>query len=199
MSRRGAARELIVLLNAFSPERRCSSPTPSRVVLLSVVATGVLFASEQFQWFWFNHHKGWTVLIAVAIFGVIFSTNLLWWLAALAFRLRFQFSVRSLLMLTVAFALPFSWLAGEMKKAREQARIVNEIRMVGNVSYDWEYRERNPSGQPREAAWLRNLLGQDFFGEVLQVGLYRTWDADAEVEHLKGLAALQSLALTVRM
>ena len=58
--------------------------------------TGVLFLSERFQWFGFNSHKGWTVLIAVAGVGVVLAFMLLWWLAALVFRWQFQFSIRSL-------------------------------------------------------------------------------------------------------
>jgi hypothetical protein len=42
---------------------------------------------------------------------------LFWFAADLVFRLRFQFSIRALLVLMVAVAVPCSWLAVEMKKA----------------------------------------------------------------------------------
>ena len=67
------------------------------------------------------------MLIAVASVGVFLLLMLLWFLAALVFRLRFQFSILSLLVLVVAVALPFSWLATEMKAARKQREAVEQI------------------------------------------------------------------------
>ena len=37
-----------------------------------LVVEGLLWLSERFQWFGFNHHKGWTVLVAVALSAVWF-------------------------------------------------------------------------------------------------------------------------------
>ena len=42
------------------------------VVFGLLVVEGVLWLSERFQWFAFNHHKSWTVLIAVAAVGAVF-------------------------------------------------------------------------------------------------------------------------------
>ena len=92
---------------------------------------GLLWLSERFQWFAFNSHKGWTVLIAAAVAGVTPLLALLWFIAALLFRWRFQFSIRSLLVLTVAVAIPCSWMAMEMKKAREQKAAVDAALEVG--------------------------------------------------------------------
>ena len=39
----------------------------------------------------------------------------------------FQFGIRSLLIFTLVVALPFSWLAVEVKAAREQKKAVDEI------------------------------------------------------------------------
>ncbi len=68
-------------------------PTPAWLVLGSLAVTGLLFLSERWQWFPFNAHKGWTVLIAVAGVGVVLAVMLavmlLWWLVALVFRGRF--------------------------------------------------------------------------------------------------------------
>ena len=81
------------------------------------------------------------MLIAVASVGVFLLLMLLWFLAALVFRLRFQFSILSLLVLTVAVALPFGWLATEMKAAREQKTTVEEImNLRGSVNYDYQSR-----------------------------------------------------------
>ena len=72
---------------------------------------GLLLLSERFCWFAFNEKKGWTVLIAVAAVGLAGLFTLLWFAASLLFRWPFQFSLRSLLVLTEAVAIPCSWLA----------------------------------------------------------------------------------------
>ena len=109
---------------------------------------GFLLLSEWFQWFAFNRHKGWTVLIAVASVGVAFVLMFLWFLAALVFRRRFQFSILSLLVLTVVVAIPCSWLATEMKQARKQREAVEEIKKAGGrVAYDYQY-DRSGDGLP---------------------------------------------------
>ena len=65
---------------------------------------GALFLSEQFP-------KGRAALIAIATVAVTIVLMLLWLSLALLFRRRFQYSIRSLLLLTVAVAIPCSWLA----------------------------------------------------------------------------------------
>ena len=52
------------------------------------------------------------------------------------FRWRFQFGMRSLLVLVVFAAIPFSWLAVETKLARSHAQMVAEIRRLGGTQYD---------------------------------------------------------------
>ena len=170
-------------------------PTPGRLLLVLLAIEGLLWLSERFQWFAFNQHKGWTVLIAVASVGVFFLLMFLWFLAALVFRLRFQFSILSLFVLMVAVALPFAWLETELKAAREQKAVVEEIRKLGGaVRYDYE---ENPSttGKPPEPAWLRGLFGSDLFANVTVVGLANSRIGDAGLEHLKGLTQLQVLWL----
>ncbi|MGO9270418.1 MAG: hypothetical protein ACLQOO_09230, partial [Terriglobia bacterium] len=93
-------------------------PTPDHFVIGLLVVECVLWLSDRFQWpTW---HKGYAVLIAVAAVGVVFVAMLLRFIVALVFRWRFQFSIRSLLVLVVVVAIPCSWLPVEMKAAREQ-------------------------------------------------------------------------------
>ena len=96
--------------------------------MVLLAAEGVLWLSERFRWFAFNQHKGYTVLIAVASVGGSLLLMLFWFLFALVFRWRFQFSILFLLVLTLVVALPFSWLATEMKAAREQGRRWRRLR-----------------------------------------------------------------------
>jgi hypothetical protein len=135
---------------------------------------------------------------------------LFWWGIALMFRLRFQFNLRSLLLLVVAVALPCSWLAVEMKKAREQKAFVAAIGESGGIlHFDWQYDKESaplPNARPPEPAWLRGWLGEDFFAEVVSVSYNeflsafvsprQLWQAtDTELAQLEGLTELQSLSL----
>jgi len=118
-------------------------------------------------------HKGNPVLAAVVSVVAVIFAMLLWLLVALVFRLRFQFSIRTMLILTLAVALPFSWLAVEMKAAREQKEAVAAIVSGGgHFSYDWQVDTAFaflPNAQPKCPSWLRRSLGNDFFGEVVYV------------------------------
>ena len=147
---------------------------------------GLLWLSERYPWFWFNEKKGWTVLIGVAVVGVTMLIMLLWFVASLLFRWRFQFSIRSLLVLTVAVALPCSWLAVEMQEAKRERESAAAIeRLGGRVVW---------SGLLGPAA-LRSLLGDDFLQTVDRVDLHGTAVTNDESETLKGLTRLQDLVL----
>jgi hypothetical protein len=177
--------------------------TPDRLVFVLLVIEFVLWLSERFRWFPFNLHKGWTVLIALAAVGMAFLIMALWFVAALIFRWRFQFGIRSLLAMVVVVAVPFSWLAVQMKAAREQKRVVDAIRRDGgSVLYNlpelppglYSYGKQLP-----ESPWLQDLLGEDFVGTVNLVSYYSnisTPTAPAvSLEFLDELPQLQTLEI----
>ncbi len=184
------------------PTRRRFSPAPAWLIYGLLVAEGLLWFSERFQWFSFNEKKGWTVLIAVAIVGGAIILMLGWFVAALVLRWRFQFGIRSLLVLTVVIAVLCSWLAVEMKKAREQREVADEItklgRLGGAVQYDWQVGAGHTfkafhHGEIPE--WLLRLLGVDFFSTVVAVDSTDTPLTDVELKHLAGLTELVGLWL----
>ncbi len=183
-----------------TPEkRRWYRPSPAWLVLGSLPSTGLLFLSERWRWFSFNEHKGWTVLIAVAGVGVVLMAMLVWWAVGLVVRWPFQFGIRTLLVLMVAVALPFSWLSVVLKKAREQGAAVESItKLGGEVHYDYEAdptQVRMPDPKLSVRSWLRKSLGDDFFADVISV-YYRGGEVtDAGLEYLKGLTHLQYLGL----
>jgi len=109
---------------------------PGGLVALLLMVEGLLWLSNRLDWpHW---HKGYAVLVAVAMVGVVLLAMLVWFAIALVFRLRFQFTIRTLLVLTVAVALPFSWFGVEMKKAWEQAAVTAAIERGGGAwVYDW--------------------------------------------------------------
>ena len=114
--------------------------------------------------------EGLAVLIAVVSVGVFFLVMLGWFVLALVLRWRFQFSIRSLLVLVVAVALPFSWLATEMKAAGKQRELVGWVENVGYVYYHYEPDPfGKPVAQPPSPAWLAELFGENFFADVTAV------------------------------
>ena len=108
--------------------------------------------------------KGWTVLVAVASVGTTLVSMLVWFAIALFFHLRFQFGLRLLLVLVVVVAIPCSWLAVEMQKARGQHDTVTAIRKLGGwTGYDDEVNSPGSVVGPRCSARLRTLLWGRFF------------------------------------
>ena len=179
-----------------APEkRRWYRPTPGWLVLGSLAATGLIWLSNWLGWpAW---HKGYAVLVAVAVVGVTAILTVYWIVIALNFGWRFQFGIRTLLVLVVAVALPCSWLAVETRKTGEQRDLVRRIRKLqGQVSYDWEHALEQfppPGAQPPGAAWLRALLGDDFFASV--EAIRNPEGTDASLAHLDICTRLRMLDL----
>ncbi len=190
-------------MSESQPQRRWFYPTPAWLVLGSLAVTGLLFLSERWRWFPFNEYKGWTVLLAVAGVGVVMLAMLLWWLVALVFRCRFQFGIRTLLVLTVAVALPCSWLAVEMNNAKRQREALEGIgKLDCSVAYDWQVVTFDLNNliptlpDPPGPEWLRNLLGLDFFSDADVVNDWKgTPVTNAKLEYLRGFPKLRQLCL----
>ena len=143
--------------------------TPGRFVLALLAVEVLLWLSERFGWL--GWHKGYAVLTGVAAVGVAMLVMLGWFGVALVFRRQFQFSIRTLLVLVVVVALPCSWFAVEMKKAREQNAAIAAIAECGGETHS-AYKI-DASGlltlngrQPLGPRWLRRLLGEDFFSDI---------------------------------
>ncbi len=178
--------------------------TPDRVILGLLIVEGLLWLSNRLGWpAW---QKGYAVLVTVALVGVVLLAMLLWFAVAFVFRLRFQFSVRSLMVLVLVVAVPCSWLAAEMNRAKVQQAAVEGIRNAGGgVTYDWEAdanRNPLPNAQPPGPRYVRDLLGYDFLAEPLSADInipvqrigpspYKTLG----MEHLPRLPQLQCLVV----
>ena len=174
-----------------TPTHRRFSPTPDWLIFGLLVVEGLLWLSERYRWFWFNEKKGWTVLIGVAVVGVAMLVMLLWFIVALVFRWRFQFSIRSLLVLTVAVALPCSWLGVELSKATRRRTNVEAIANIrGHVVYNWD-----PATTPQPAipTWLCHLLGDDFFAEIVEADFQHGKSTDFGFKQLIGCNLLRAV------
>jgi len=159
--------------------------TPAWLIYGLLVVQGLLWLSEWFQWP--SWHKGYAVLSAVAVVGVVVMAMLLWLIVALLFRFRFQFGIRSLLIMTVAVAIPCSWLAVEMKAAKEQREAAAALEELG-ATVTWDKSAPGP-------AWLRGVLGEYFFARGIRVGLQGVEATDSTLEPLRALDQLQDLVI----
>jgi hypothetical protein len=123
---------------------------------------------------------------------------LLWFLVALVFRRRFQFSLRSLMLLVVVVAIPCSWFATAMKAARRQHAAVEAIEKLGGiVNYDYQTDWLVPAPQPPAPAWLCERVGVDLLANVTSVGSFKQSEiGDAIMKHLRGFTQLQELDLS---
>ncbi len=188
-------------MSESEPKRRWYRLTPDRLILGLFAVQVLLLLSERFQWFAFNEEKGWTVLIAVAAVAFALVVMLLWPVASFLSRLRFQFSLRSLVVLVVTIAMPCCWLAVKIREAERQRQTVKAIRKVGGaVTYDYEIdktgKRRTRKKGPSSPAWLQKVFGEDFYSDVFGVDLTFCASADdAFLPHVRQLTGLKWLGL----
>ena len=93
---------------------------PGWVILALLALDGFLMLSERFGWFTLGQKKGAAALVAVECLAAATLLLLLWFIAALVLHLRFQFSIRSLLLMTAVVAVNCSWLAVEKQETQQQ-------------------------------------------------------------------------------
>ena len=187
---------------------RWFQPTPGRFVLLLLAVEVLLWLSERFGWL--HWHKGYAVLTGVAVVVVAMLGMAVWLVVALVSRWRFQFSIRSLLVLVVVVAVPCSWLATDMKRTKDQSLLVAKIRgSYGLVEYVWQLDANGnglPNAQPPGPKWLRQVLGDDFFGDIAVARLnpyssHETGNAaftDADLKCVRYWTKLRDLSISCR-
>lgn len=84
-----------------------------------------------------------------------------------------QFSLRTAFVVLTVFAI---WLGVIVSRAREQRAAVVEIQKLGGLAYyDWFYQDTEGPPGP---AWLRRLIGDDFFQDVEMVSFDSSPPAD---------------------
>jgi hypothetical protein len=97
------------------------------------------------------------------------------------------------MLLVLAASFPLSWLAVKMQNARRQREAVAAIKAAGGwVVYDFE--DGVPEGwleEPKGPAWLRALLGVDFFADVERARI----EDDAGMRHISALPRVRFLHL----
>lgn len=89
-----------------------------------------------------------------------------------------QFSLRTALVLLTISCV---WLGWKVERAREQREAVNAIEMLGGVvQCDWQQIKPSPE-QPPGPAWLRRMIGDEFFQEPVSVWFSGTGRPEEQV------------------
>ncbi len=85
----------------------------------------------------------------------------------------YQFSLRTLLIVTVLCAIPCAWLGRKIERKRREREAVESITKDGwSVIYDSQIDPKGnqySSDKPRGPGWLRTVLGENFFSEAKRV------------------------------
>jgi len=105
-----------------------------------------------------------------------------------------QYSLRSLLIFTAICAVGAGWLARRIEQKRREREAADSLEKRGaQVVYD--YQSIYPDAEPYGPAWLRGLLGENFFSGVREV-TFRYRDSrlyDADLKDVGMLTSLESL------
>ena len=141
------------VVRSFKWQRTCSFEAIAILLLLAVET--VLFLAERYR-FWFGQWKGYAVLLGCAAVAGALLSLVLWLSLCLLLRLRFQFRLSSLILFVTCSALPFSWLASDMRQAARQRRgrgtepiQSNQVRLRAFGAHGHKLRE---AARPRLAA-----------------------------------------------
>ena len=111
----------------------------------------------------------------------------------------FQFSLRSLMVLMILVGIGMTWLVAIKHRAeRQKAAVETIVKGGGSVDYDYQFRTL-PSGvvryiddaTPPGPTWLRSLLGDDFFTNVVSARIVNRTGLD----QLAQLPQIQRLEL----
>jgi len=112
-------------------------------------------------------------------------------------RRRLQFGLRTLLLAVAVCAAACSWFAVRKHRASQQRAAIEALGDRAWVVYDYQLDADGlhiEGAEPPGPAWLRNLLGDDFFADAEVVWSSTDFDDD-DLAHLAGLARLRRLQL----
>jgi len=111
-------------------------------------------------------------------------------------RRRFQYSLRSLFVLTTLFAIACSWYANEMREAaRRRAAIAKIVELGGEVSYYNAGRSNGDGQPPKWYSILRHIHGDERLGNAVAVRLTDLTITDIGLERLADAPTLESLVI----
>ena len=184
-------------------------PTFRRGLLALLAFEILLLLAEQFRWFGLvkdvggresevlTLFTGWAVVIAACLAAV------LWLLVRFGFRRRFQYTLRSLFLLTLLVSIGMSWIATTMQRAKRQREVARAIEKLGGRVW-WDFASRHEASFLSEVIYV-DLSGEQVKDETLQnlkelthlarLNLNNSDITDSQLRHLRGLAQLRWLEL----
>lgn len=109
----------------------------------------------------------------------------------MSFRRFTRYSLRTMLLVLFALSVWFGWISVRVQNQRKAVESIQQG--GGQVVYDYERdpadaRKSIPNPEPPGPAWLRDLVGEDWFSDVIVVRLF-----DVDDESLGQLAHLPKI------
>ena len=115
-----------------------------------------------------------------------------------------RFSLRMMLLLMALLCVGFAWLAVKLNAARQQHAIVAAILDAGGkVNFDYEVSNQGAyttyyiNAPPPTPPWLRAMLGDDFFRNVVKVEFFGKKIPESIIGQLSKLTELRELRLDI--
>lgn len=114
-------------------------------------------------------------------------------------RRRVRFTLRTLLVLVLLLSLPLAYLAVRIRRGQVQQRAAGHVNELGGMvvyyhqlDMSGNYYGRSEPGAPR---WVRSLLGDDVFRQVVAVNLHQCEVHDDDLPNFTSLEHLAALDL----
>ena len=105
----------------------------------------------------------------------------------------FQFSLRTLLIFTVVVAVGAGWLGNRVERKRQEREAAEAIVKLGGLAV--HYYEKGSEKSPGPD-WVRSLLGENFFSDVVEVNLAGAAVHNSDLVCLDNLVAIEKLNLS---
>jgi len=105
--------------------------TPDRFLIGLLVGVLLLLAADRLELLGLTRSSGWNVLLAAAVVCLGMLVGLIWFVASLLLKRRFQFGLKALMVLTAIVAIMCSWFAVKKRQSNRQKAA------VGNSTARW--------------------------------------------------------------